>query len=1069
VTRVAGGRLEIRLLGPLEARIDEVPVGIGGQRPRALLAVLALSAGAGVSTERLIDTIWDDAPPAGAANSVQVYVSRLRKTLQPTGQEPILRSVAGGYLLDIPRDAIDVLHFERLAAAGHDALSVGDAQAAAQLLSDALSLWRGPALADLEGATALGLVARLEARRLATRMDLVDAEIALGQHTRAIPELEELVRLHPLDEGLVRRLMTALYLSGRQADALAAYTTAAHRLADELGVDPGPDLRQAHGEVLRHEMTAPKPPAASALSSMPGGTAGGPAAAHGTPSPTGRDDRTREREILLRPRGNLIGRQEELVQVLRLLGDPEVRLVSLLGPGGMGKTRLALAVAEAINGDSGAATPVAVVVPLSTVTDDGELLASICQTVGAEPEWAGQPTFDVIVRGLAGRRMVLVLDNLEQLIDSPGTLEDVMGLLDQLPLLTVLCTSRVALRLGRERQVVLGPLSLPELADDSIDGVRGSAAVQLFQDRASAVVPGFEVTVGNARAVAEICRLLDGQPLALELAAARTRMLPPEEMVQRSGQLLALLTGGGRDLPERQRSMRAALDWSAQLLDPAEAEAFAQLSVFSGGWTLAAAEAVCAADVDLLEVLARLVDKSLVAADTSGRLFMLETVQEYAAERLAALGPDQVSAAKHRHAEVYADLAAELGPQFRTSPSPWWPPQIDAEAGNFSAALEWALRNGDDANLGRMVLGLIDYWFFTGRIVQAERWLAAADRADLPMEIRIRLGLSTGGMAFVHGDVERAGPAFAASVETARRLGDHLLLARSLTMSSLAARHSGRLDEALALIDEAITAARAGARADPESAERLDGLVFQLGNERGEILEGLGRSDEARTHFEAYRQQSVEIGDHGNLAWALGNIAMNESERGQPKRALEYAHDAVRAADEDDSMQVRADARGVAGLVELMHGEPARAVGLLAESVRLTHSTGQLLTLPDGVSLLGAALLQAGDLPGAARMLAAGQAWRSAKGLAIVGRLADRAINQAHDDLAALPLSQVVKAESARGAAIPYGRIGPLELPESVDLRDADQGPVLRLVEPGDEGISRRNAAAARAGLGSRD
>jgi tetratricopeptide (TPR) repeat protein len=245
--------------------------------------------------------------------------------------------------------------------------------------------------------------------------------------------------------------------------------------------------------------------------------------------------------------------------------------------------------------------------------------------------------------------------------------------------------------------------------------------------------------------------------------------------------------------------------------------------------------------------------------------------------------------------------------------------------------------------------------------------------------------------------------------------------------------------------------------------------VFVLGNERGEILEGLGRSDEARAHFEAYRQQSVEIGDHSNLAWALGNIAMNESERGQPKRALECAQDAVRAADEGDSVQVRADARGVAGLVELMHCEPARAVSLLTESVRLTHSAGQLLTLPDGVSLLGAALLQAGDLPGAARMLAAGQAWRSAKGLAVVGRLADRAIHQAHDDLAALPLSQVVKAESARGAAIPYGWIEPLGLPESVDLRDADQARILRLVEPGEDGTARPQATTARTGRGSRD
>ena len=675
MTREGESRLQLRLLGPLEALVDGVPAPIGGQRPRALLAVLALSAGTGVTTERLIDTIWDGTPPAGAPNSVQVYVSRLRKALQVPDQT-VLRSVSGGYLLDVPRDAVDVLHFERLAAAGHDAILDGDPASGARLLADALSLWRGPALADLEGTAAAGLVARLEARRLATRMDLVDAEIALGQHTRAIPELEELVQLHPLDEGLVRRLMTALYLAGRQGDALAAYTAAAGRLADELGVDPGPDLQNAHREVLRHELTLVRAPA-EPDHRKPVRPAEPPVAGRTTASaepgaPSGRDASTRERELLLRPRGTLIGRQAEVQRVLELIADPAVRLVSLLGPGGMGKTRLALAVAEALVAESDPGQPKAVVVPLSAVTEDGELLAAIRQAVGAEAEWTGQPVFEVLTRSLADRELTLVLDNLEQLIDSPGTLEDMMALLDQLPLLTIVCTSRVALRLGREQRIVLGPLSLPG-AQQSLDQILASDAVRLFQDRAAAVVPGFEVSAANAAAVAEICRLLDGQPLALELAAARVRILPPEEMVRRTGHLLALLTGGGRDLPERQRSMRAALEWSAQLLDDVEARVFAQLSVFAGGWTLPAAEAVCESAEDVLEVLARLVDKSLVAADHTGRLSMLETVREFAGERLAEMGEATVRRTKDRHAVVYADLAAALGPRFRTSPEPRHP------------------------------------------------------------------------------------------------------------------------------------------------------------------------------------------------------------------------------------------------------------------------------------------------------------------------------------------------------------------------------------------------------------
>ncbi len=767
--------------------------------------------------------------------------------------------------------------------------------------------------------------------------------------------------------------------------------------------------------------------------------------------------------MLLRPRGTLIGRQAELQRVLELIADPSVRLVSLLGPGGMGKTRLALAVAEALVALGDPEHPQAVVVPLSAVTEDGELLAAIGQAVGAEPEWAGQPVFEVLTRSLADRELTLVLDNLEQLIDSSGTLEDMMALLDQLPRLTIVCTSRVALRLGREQRVVLGPLSLPD-PGHSLDEVRASDAVRLFQDRASAAGPGFEVTAGNAAAVAEICRLLDGQPLALELAAARVRILPPEEMVRRTGHLLALLTGGGRDLPERQRSMRAALEWSAQLLDEVEAGVFAQLSVFAGGWTVAAAEAVCESAEDVLEVLARLVDKSLVAADQTGRLSMLETVREFAGERLTELGEATVRRTRDRHAVVYADLAATLGPRFRTSPNPATRAPLDAEVSNFAAALEWSAETGQDAVLGRMVFGLLDYWFFTSRIAQGERWLTVATQADLPPDLRVRLSLSAGRRPWMAGDVARAAEAFSASVEAARELDDRPLLTRCLTMSSLAARHSGHLEEALALIDEALAEARAGL-SDPATAEQLEGLTFVLGNERGEILEGLGRTEEARAHFEAYRQQSLATGDHSNLAWALGNLAMNEVLARHGPTALEYAAAAMRAADEGGSEPVQADARFVAGLVELHHGDPVRAVSLLADSVRHTHAAGQLLTLPDGVSLLGAALLRAADAPAAARMLAAGQAWRKERGLPVVGRLAESTIARAHNDLASMPVSELVTRESARGTAVPFGWIDALDLPEAVDLRATEEAPVLRLVDMRADGLD----AAARASRGSAD
>ncbi len=601
-------RVELRLLGPVEALVDGVPVTLGGSRPRGLVTVLALSAGKAVSVDRLIDAVWDGDPPTGAANSVQVYVSRLRRTLQPADGQRVLRSSPGGYLLDVPPDAVDVLRFERLASEGNDRLRAGHPASAARLLDAALALWRGPALSDLDGPSTHGIVMRLEARRLATRMDRMDVEIALGRHAQAVPELQELVDTHPLDEGLVARLMTALYLSGRQGDALAAYAAAARRLADDLGVDPSPSLRAVHSEVLRQSLTMPRTVAAtefsahasSALEPGGGAPAGQEPTAPAAPAVEG-GARARALETFLRPRGDLIGRRAEMESAVALLQDPAVRIVTLLGPGGMGKTRLAVAIADALRAVSGAAAaegrserePLRVaVVPLSTVTDDGEVLASVAQVLGATSEWAGQDILEMVARELEGRRTVLVLDNLEQLVDSEATLDDILALLDRLPLLSLLCTSRTALRLAQEHQIPIGPLSVPG-PDDDLDAILASDAVQLFRERSSAVVPGFTVTADNARAVADVCRLLEGQPLALELAAARSRVLQPDDMVRRTGRLLQLLTGGGRDLPARQRSIRAALDWSAQLLDEAEESVFAQLSVFAGGWTVDAAEAVC--------------------------------------------------------------------------------------------------------------------------------------------------------------------------------------------------------------------------------------------------------------------------------------------------------------------------------------------------------------------------------------------------------------------------------------------------------------------------------------------
>lgn len=1070
-------RVDVRLLGPLEILVDGTPAALGGPHPRALMALLALSAGTAVSTSRLVDLLWNGNPPPTAANTVQVYVSRLRRALRPPDTDPPLHATRGGYVLAVPVEAVDALRFDRLATDGHTLLAAGDAEGATVALDAALELWRGPALPDLAGLTGVeGQKARLSARHLAARIDRIDVEMLGERHAQVLPELEELLHRHPLDEGLVARLMTALYRSGRQADALAAYTAAVTRLADELGIDPGPQLRQTHTDILRQEV----PPASTGASrpepQRTGPPTTGPAhtrPAHTEPAPTrppntrppntrpvntrpphtepacaepacaeptraeptraGRSDAAigghPEAAAPLRVHDPLVGRRRELLHVLGLLGDPQIRLITLLGPGGTGKTRLALEVARLLATPGGDAPDREVaVVPLAAVSDSSELLAATCRALDAVPGWAGEPLLDVAVRALAGRQAVLVLDNLEQLAPDPVLVEDLVALLDGVPDLTVVCTSRTVLHLRGEHLLPLDPLPLPELAADGAELVLRSDAVRLFRDRAAAVLPEFEVTEANAAAVAGVCRMLDGLPLALELAAARIRVLPPEGMLRRVGQRLRLLSGGARDLPDRHRSMRATLDWSARLLEPDEARLFAQLSVFSGGWTVEAAEAVCDVGGDVLELVAQLVDKSLVA--TGGdRMSMLETVREYAAELLLEQGG--AGTVQGRHARYYADLAEHLGPQCRISPDCSTRARLDAESGNLAAALEHAATCRDGALLGRLVLGLLDYWFFSGRIGRADRWMRAVQAARVPPQTQTRLQLSAGSLAFVEGDLARAVPAFAAAVRASHELGDTLLAARSLAASGAAARHGGDLEGALELVEQALALARTAG---------LGAMIPQLENELGEVLDGLGRPEEAAPLFEAYHRRSLLDDDHSNLAWACGNLAVQAQERGDTARAEELAAAAIQAADEGGSAPVRGDSRAVAGLLALTRGDAARALPLLGESLGLTQSAGLLLALPDTVSLLGAALLESGRAAAAARALATGRAWRQARGLAVNGRLVARTIAVAEQRVAHVLVADVHAEESARGSRAPYGWVLELDVPSPAEETGVSEG-----------------------------
>ncbi|HTJ37558.1 MAG TPA: BTAD domain-containing putative transcriptional regulator [Dactylosporangium sp.] len=631
--------MRFAILGPLEVRDDAGrPVAVGGPKPRALLVRLLLAAGRVVPSDGL---------GGDTANAVQAQVSRLRRALP---DEPI-EFTGGGYRIVVDPQDVDVHRFDALARDGHRLLAAGDFKTAASVLQEALNLWRGPALADLPDAGAQ--VARLEEARLAAAEDLAEAELALPEGT-PIGALRRLVAEHPFRERLRGQLMRALHAAGRTAEALAEFDDARRLLAAELGADPSAELAALHLSILRAQ--AP-PPARSTL-----------------PAPLTR----------------LVGREAELDRLAGLRG---ARLVTLLGPGGAGKTRLALEAAARDGREAG-------LVDLSRV-EDGALVphavagALGLRAAGLAPAGGDADPVRPLAAALADRELLLVVDNCEQVLDAVAGL--LRTLLAECPGLAALATSREPLGLTGEVLVPLGPLP-PE------------PAVRLFAERAAAVRAGFAVDDANAEAVRRICDLLDGLPLAIELAAARLRQLTVAELAERLAghEHFAVLSRGDRTAAGRHRTLRAVVDWSWQLLGDDERALARRFAVFDGGATRASVEEVCGAGED---VLADLVDRSLLSV-RDGRYRMLETILLFCRERLAEAGEEP--ALRAAHAAWCLALARRADPHLRRAEQLEWLALLSAEHENLMSALRWSAANDRDTAL-RLIAALAAYWWLGGR------------------------------------------------------------------------------------------------------------------------------------------------------------------------------------------------------------------------------------------------------------------------------------------------------------------------------------------------------------------
>ncbi|MEU4156774.1 BTAD domain-containing putative transcriptional regulator [Actinoplanes sp. NPDC026670] len=715
------------ILGPVQAeRPDGTPIPLGGPRLRALLAMLLLDAGRPVPIDRLIDGLYGDEPPAGAANALQSQVSRLRQSL-PVELGP------AGYRLIADRDDVDAHRFAALAADGHRALASGEPEQAVTLLRSAADLWRGEPLIDVRDAPfAHAQAARLTELRLTALEDRYAAELASSfpLSPGAVTELRDLITAHPLRERPRALLMRALIAAGRPAEALTAFEDARRTLADELGADPSPELSALHAGLLRGSarpaaLGTPVSGASATPGAAPFGTpvsgtsATSGAAPFGTPGAAPGPAGSGAGPVRHGVPGQLtsfVGRAGELARVAAVLRDR--RLVTLHGPGGAGKTRLAAEAAARHDGDVW-------FVELAGAGPDG-VPSAVQAALGLRDVLVNPPrqspsapgVVDRLVAALVDRRLLLVLDNCEHVIDAAAALA--ARLLAGAAGLRILATSREPLGITGEALLPVGGLPVPGTNGTALD-LAGSPAVRLFLDRAADVAPGFAVTAANAGAIRELCRTLDGLPLAVELAAARLHALPVTEIAARLGDRFRLLSGGSRTAEGRHRTLQAVVAWSWDLLTEPERVLARRFTVFTGGATLDAVERICGAHLlttdsahgqhAVVDVLAGLVGKSLIERDGE-RYRMLETIRVFCAERLAGSGERP---RMHReHARYFMELAERADPYLRGFDQIAWLDRLDDDRDNLHAALRRSVAGGALPTAFRLVAALSFYWWLRG-------------------------------------------------------------------------------------------------------------------------------------------------------------------------------------------------------------------------------------------------------------------------------------------------------------------------------------------------------------------
>ncbi|MFD8495122.1 BTAD domain-containing putative transcriptional regulator [Amycolatopsis sp. NPDC059657] len=964
------------VLGPLAVWTTEGdPVRVPEAKVRALLADLLLHEGAPVSADRLAEDLWGERRPGNPANTLQTKISQLRRTLEAAepGTRELVVHQPPGYLLRT--ESVDVRRFRRLVAEARDQ----EPRRRVALLADALALWRGPALADFaDEPFALQAVQRLEEERLAALEDLAEAKLELGEPLGG--ELGDLVSRHPLRERLRALHVRALYRAGRQSEALESLSDLRRRLAEELGVDPGPEITTLHQAILEQDPAL-------------------------TPSP---------RSGLPAPLTELVGRATAVEDLRTLLAD--ARLVTLTGPGGVGKTRLALELARAVEARFADGARLVELAGL-----DRHVTDAVADALGIREAPASGPLRAQLAEALRDKEILLVFDNCEQVIEEVADLA--AQLLAAAPRLRVLATSQEPFRLAGEAVWAVPPLD-------------ETSAVQLFVARAG---PGF---TADDETVAAICRKLDGLPLALELAATRVRTLGAAELLNRLDDRFRLLAAGNRGTPARHQTLRAMIDWSWELLGEPERALLRRLAIHPESAGLDAIEAICGGEID---VLARLVDRSLVVVTEGPRYRLLESVGAYSVERLRESGEFDEVLSGHRR--FYLELAERA--RLRGHEQRQWLDRLDVEAANFRAALE----NAEAADALRLADALAWYWYLRGRLSEGHRSLTAALAAtgDAPAALKARVSAWQAGFAVLLGDggdlngqARQALALFENANDPAGQASAEWFLSAGLLGSGDLAAHEELLDQALsrfrALGDEwgvaaalSTRAAQARPRGDLASAER-DGerslaAFRRLGDRWGQlkaadVLSSLAEIEgdyerAARLHREGLRsaeelglriEMSYELSGLGRIALLTGDYdraeklhrrAMHIAAEHSHKRGVQFAEVGLGLTARRQGELDRAEGHlrawldwcreidgdlGVAlimaelGFIAELRGVPGAAMSVQLEGFAAARATGDLRAQALALEGLAGAQALAGEHARAARLLGAAHAARESVG-----------------------------------------------------------------------------------------